>query len=249
MKLPPDSLSLAIAAFRAWETPERVANIPLRINATSWDVTAERPKAAGDRYGWSATEFNRESVQFTTKWTSIWVDPPSEKIAWAESPDEQIITKALWDLLDVDGSFDSNAVYDINRKARSLWNEIATGLTAKLLEREVIAYALEGSPVANRFIMIPAAAWHHYSIDDWEAGTAIADDGQRLFDIRVAGPARPAGRPGVVESVTQAICEIYPDGKYPSNKIMMKAIASHLGMAGIAPRTFSRAKQAAEARP
>ncbi len=247
--MPSDSLSLPIAAFRAWETPEKVANIPLRINSTSWDVAAERPKAAGDRYGWSATEFNRESVQFTTIWTSIWVDPPREKIAWTGSPDERIITKALWELLDDHDSFDSNAVYDINWKARSLWNEIATDLTAKLLRREVIAYALEGSPVANRFIMVPAAAWHHYSIEDWEAGTATSDDGPRLFDIRVARPARPAGRPGVVESVTQAIGEIYPDGKYPPDKTMRKAIASHLGRDDIAPRTFSRAKQAAKARP
>tara|TARA_R110002051_G_C8765671_1_gene502534 strand:+ start:1614 stop:2363 length:750 start_codon:yes stop_codon:yes gene_type:complete len=241
MKLPPDSLPLPIAAFRAWETPERIASIPLRLTATHLDVAAERPKAAGDRYGWSATEFNRESVQVTTTWTSIWVDPPREKIAWAESPDERIISKALWDLLDDHETLDSNAVYDINRKARSLWDEVIAGMFDRLLRGDETAYAREGSPVAGRFTKIPASAWRQLSIEDWGTGTAISDGGQPLFDIYLVGPGKPVGKPVMVGPASQAIVELYPDGRYPDRKSLAKEVAAHMGKLTVSPSTVDRA--------
>lgn len=242
-----DGESLAVAAFRLWSQSGAVGRIAREVVGTFWDPAAEQKTSITERFRWVSTEFDVASVSVVTRWRSIWADAAGAKTVFAAGPTDLVVRTPLWRDISDPAPLDKNDVHILVWRARAIWEEVVAAMPDRLLQGAVRAYAREGSPTA-RLAEIPAAAWHHLTIDDWDKGTAISDDGHRFFDFQVEGPANPVGRRGKVGLVAQAIIELYPAGDYPSEKEMLTAIKARTGI-WLSSRTLSRAKLVAKGTP
>lgn len=248
MKMPVGSVPAATAAFRAWKSPMDVAEMESCLSASTLHAEVERPRSSMDLYGWTATKFDPLTANVTATWTSIWADPAGGKFAWVDTPAQREISTKLWDDPECQKGLHQNSVNELTWKARKIWSEVVEGMHQRLLAGDFTAFGRDGSPIAERVTEIPAAAWRHLSFEDWGAGTAISDDGVRVFDIHLADPAQPVGRRSKVGSVEKAIIALYPDGDYPPDKEMLSAIKARTGES-LSPRTLSRAKLAIKRAP
>lgn len=242
-----DGESLAVAAFRLWSQNEDIGRIAHEVVGTDWEPAVQRETSISERFRWVSTEFEVASVTVMTRWRSIWADAAGVKTVFAAGPSELAVRTPLWRDLGDPAPLDKDDVHILLWRARAIWDEVVAGMPDRLLQGAVRAYAREGSPTA-RLAEIPAAAWHHFTIDDWDKGTAISGDGHRLFDLQVEGPVNPVGRRGKVGPVAQTIIELYPGGDYPSEKEMLGAIKARTGES-LSSRTLSRAKLAAKGTP
>lgn len=247
MRMKMDRESLAVAAFRLWSQNEAVGRIAREVVGTVWDPAAEQKTSITERFRWVSTEFDVASVRVVTSWRSIWANAGGAKTVFAAGPTDLVVRTPLWRDISDPAPLDKNDVHILVWRARAIWGEIVAGMPDRLLQGAVRAHAREGSPTA-RVAEIPASAWHHLTVDDWDAGTAISGDGRQFFDLQVEGPANPVGRRGKVGPAAQAIIELYPSGDYPSEKEMLTAIKARTGKS-LSPRTLSRAKLAIKPTP
>ena len=210
-----DEESLEVAAFRIWYQNSEVGRVEREVVGTAWDSSREREASILERFRWVSTEFDAPSVTVLTRWRSVWVNQTGVKTVFADGPSELEVANLLWKDLHDPAPLYQKDVQTLRCQARAIWDEVVAAFHDRLLKGDVRVYGREGSPTATSVSEIPAAAWHHFTIDDWGKCTAKSDDGHRLFDLHIArhGPS-PQAVPVVKKPdlANVAIGHAFPDG-------------------------------------
>jgi hypothetical protein len=214
-----DEKSLEVAAFRVWSQNSEVGRVEREIVGSTWNSSIERGTTIFERFRWVSTKFDAESGTVLTRWRSVWADRSGAKKAFANRPSELEVRTLLWKDLHAPALLDQNDARTLRLRARAIWDDVVAVFHDRLLQGDIRAYGRAGSMTDPRVSEIPAAAWHHFTIDDWGKRTAKSDDGHRLFDLHIA-PHEPSPQPVPVvkkpDLAKNAIKRAFPDGVPPS---------------------------------
>lgn len=131
------------------------------------------------------------------------------------------------------------SIHSLKVKAQQAWSEIAGRFESALFDGTIKVTGRPGSPLAARTV-VPKEAWAHFRVEDWDAGYAEDDRGERLHALAVpsndpiaeqprdAAEALRRGR--LVRQTKEIIEKLFPNDRHKplTDKELTAAVRKHI---------------------